>query len=166
MPNERASHLNVCPSPDRTRQFHESVEDLTTWLNTDHTHPEIAFWVPKYLLGRDRVKFMSLQDVLPNWQYVTMSSQMKMIAVAQDHIGWRHFLEGKITGHFKSLQSIHLRHIDCRMNGDDWTKQFIARLLKISHTQWFFRNFSLHDAQQGQLARLRPAFGGPIWQLK
>jgi hypothetical protein len=34
-------------------------------------------------------------------------------------------------------------------------KQFIYRLIKISHTQWIFRNLTLHDKQHGHLARLR-----------
>jgi hypothetical protein len=42
-PEERASHLNVCPCPDRTLQFKESVEKLSKWLDSGHTDPAIAF---------------------------------------------------------------------------------------------------------------------------
>jgi hypothetical protein len=49
MLEERAEHLNVCPSSLHTQQFLLSVEELEKWLCLDHTHPEIAFWVPKYL---------------------------------------------------------------------------------------------------------------------
>jgi len=37
------------------------------------------------------------------------------------------------------------------MNGDDWGKHFISRLLQLSHSQWLFRNVTLHDAIQGTL---------------
>ena len=86
-----------------------------------------------------------------------MSRRMRAIALGQDKIGWLHFLEGKITGHFKCLQQLHLRSTPCRINADDWCKQFIARLIKISHTQWVFRNLTLHDAHFGHLAMLRRA---------
>ena len=37
------------------------------------------------------------------------------------------------------------------LNGEDWTKQFISKLLQITHSQWIFRNFSLHDRTHGYL---------------
>ena len=37
------------------------------------------------------------------------------------------------------------------LNGEDWTKQFISKLLQITHSQWIYRNVSLHDRQQGYL---------------
>ena len=156
-PEERSTHLNVCPSIHRTQQFRESVEELEKWLQKEHTHPEIAFWIPKYLLARNRMKFSQLPTIIPRREYIVMSSQMKMVAAAQDNIGWVHFLEGKVTGHIRGMQQLYLRVVNCRMNGDDWIKQFITRLLKISHTQWIFRNISLHDNRQGHLARLRRA---------
>jgi hypothetical protein len=37
------------------------------------------------------------------------------------------------------------------LNGSDWTKQFISKLLQITHSQWIYRNISLHDRRQGYL---------------
>ena len=42
----------------------------------------------------------------------------------------------------------------CRITGVDWMKTFISHLLQISHSQWIFRNYTLHDKQWGYL-RLR-----------
>jgi hypothetical protein len=50
---------------------------------------------------------------------------------------------------------MHLRQRNARINGQDWVKLFITRLIKISHTQWIFRNLTLHDRQLGHLAQLR-----------
>jgi hypothetical protein len=36
-------------------------------------------------------------------------------------------------------------------NGEDWTKQFISRILQITHSQWIFRNVSLHNRTHGYL---------------
>ena len=153
-PQERAAHLNLCPSHNRTKLFLESVEDLSKWLKQDHTHPEIAFWLPRYLKGRGRVAFVDLPS-LGAQHGLLMSSQMKMVAAGQDSIGWTHLLEGKITGHFKGMQQRYLSTRPSRINGADWCRMFIAKLLKISHDQWIFRNFTLHDKQHGHLAMLR-----------
>ncbi len=37
------------------------------------------------------------------------------------------------------------------MTGDNWMKHFIGRLLRISHLQWLYRNFTLHDKTRGYL---------------
>ena len=37
------------------------------------------------------------------------------------------------------------------MTGTDWMKQLITRLLNISHAQWMYRNFSLHNKTSGYL---------------
>ena len=33
----------------------------------------------------------------------------------------------------------------------DWTKQFIDRILRITHSQWIYRNVCLHDRKEGYL---------------
>ena len=37
------------------------------------------------------------------------------------------------------------------LNGEDWTKQFISKILQITHAQWIFRNIALNDKTQGYL---------------
>jgi hypothetical protein len=37
------------------------------------------------------------------------------------------------------------------LNGEDWTKQFISKLLQITYSQWIYRNISLHDRRHGYL---------------
>ena len=38
-----------------------------------------------------------------------------------------------------------------RLTGEDWMKKFISHLIHISHSQWIFRNFTLHDHTRGYL---------------
>jgi hypothetical protein len=37
------------------------------------------------------------------------------------------------------------------LNGADWTKLFISKILQITHSQWIYRNISLHDKCHGYL---------------
>ena len=140
---ETAAHLMLCPDEGRTNLLRENVDDFTTWMSRDdQTDPEILYWIPKYILMRgDR----------PLSAMGFMSPQFKALAASQDTIGWREFTEGHISTHFYAIQSFHLSMSSSYLNGADWTKQFISKLLQITHGQWIFRNISLHDKTQGYL---------------
>jgi hypothetical protein len=67
-----------------------------------------------------------------------MSPQSKVLAKSQDLIGWRDFTEGYISTHFYAIQSFHLAMSSDYLNGEDWIKQFISKILQITHSQWIF----------------------------
>jgi hypothetical protein len=148
---ERATHLNRCPDHGRTMLFKESVTKLGTWMRqNERTDPELAYWVEKYLLFRGTRSFTSLiaEDTFA-------STDVRVAAVGQDLIGWTEFLHGKVSVEIASIQDIHCRSSpSCHLTGADWMKAFISHLLQISHSQWIFWNFTLHDKQRGYL-RLR-----------
>jgi hypothetical protein len=77
--------------------------------------------------------------------------QFKALATSQDLIGWRDFTEGHISTHFYAIQSFHLPMSSNYLNGEDWTKQFISKILQITHSQGIFQNVSLHNRMQGYL---------------
>jgi hypothetical protein len=37
------------------------------------------------------------------------------------------------------------------LNGADWTKQFISKILQLTHSQWIYCNISLQDKRHGYL---------------
>ena len=80
-----------------------------------------------------------------------MSPQFKALTASQDLIGWRDFTVGQISTHFYAIQSFHLAMSSSYLNGEDWTRQFISRILQLTHLQWIFRNISLHDKTNGFL---------------
>ncbi len=43
------------------------------------------------------------------------------------------------------------------MTEEDWMKVFVSHLIQISHLQWIFCNFTLHDKQKGYLSLLKRA---------
>ena len=140
---ETAGHLMLCPDESRTKLLGETVEDLITWMSRDdQTDPEILYWIPKYILTRGD-KPLSMMGF--------MSPRFRALAASQDLIGWREFTEGHISTHFYEIQSFHLAMSSSYLNGEDWTKQFISKLMQITHSQWILRNFSLHDKKHGYL---------------
>jgi len=133
----------ICPDEGRTKLLSKNVADLTAWMSRDdQTDPEIQYWIPKYILMR---------GARPLSEMGFMSPQFKALAASQDIIGWREFTEGHISTHFYAIQSFHLAMSRSYLNGEDWTKQFISKILQITHAQWIFRNISLHDKTQGYL---------------
>jgi len=80
-----------------------------------------------------------------------MSPKMKAVAQSQDKIGYRNFMEGYTSIHFYEIQNFHLAMSSRFLNGANWAKQFISKNLHITHSQWIFRNFSLHDKRNGYL---------------
>ena len=140
---ERAAHLNVCPSVVRTRLLTEGTELLENWLYQDgRTDGELAYWLIKYILFRGTQPMASLGP---------MSSTMHRAALSQDAIGWREFMEGKVSKEIAAIQDAHCATSPCRMNGSDWMKHFISHLLHLSHSQWICRNITLHDKLRGTL---------------
>lgn len=80
-----------------------------------------------------------------------MSEGVKKLAISQDIFGWHNFTEGRISKHFYNIQCIHLALSDSYLNGKVWTKHFIDRILRITHSQWIYRNVCLHDRKEGYL---------------
>ena len=66
-------------------------------------------------------------------------------------------MEGRITSQFYSMQNYHLTLSASYLNGGDWMKHFISKVLHLTHSQWIFRNFSYHDRRLGVLARRNKA---------
>ena len=133
----------LCSDDNCTRLLVESVNELTTWMSQDNkTDPEILYWIPNYILMRGH-KPLSMIGF--------MSPQFKALATSQDLIGWRDFTEGHISTHFYAIQTFHLAMSSSYLNREDWTKQFISKILQITHSQWIFWNISLHDKMHGYL---------------
>ncbi len=133
----------LCPDTSRTQLLGKNVADLAAWmLHNDQTDPEILYWIPKYILMRGDIPLSAMGS---------MSPQFKALATSQDLIGWRDFTVGHILTHFYVIQSFHLAMSSSYLNGEDWTKQFISRILQLTHLQWIFRNISFHDKTNGFL---------------
>ena len=49
----------------------------------------------------------------------------------------------------------HLAMSSSFLNATDWTKQFITKILHITHSQWIYRNILLQDKCQGYLHHKR-----------
>jgi len=110
---------------------------LEKWLEKDSsTYQELAYWLPKYILMWGDKPFADMGAMPP---------RMKALAQSQDKIGYRNFTEGYISIHFYGKQNFHLAISSSFLNSADWATQFISKIRHITHSQWIFCSFSLHD---------------------
>ena len=141
--SETAAHLCRCPNEERTLLLKDNTAVLEEWLlKNDSTYHELAYLIPKYILCRGTVKFCDLGP---------MSPRMMEVATSQDAIGWRNFMEGRVSKRIYALQRNHLLTSSSQISAGSWMKQFISNILHITHSQWLFRNFMLHDSTAGYL---------------
>ena len=98
-----------------------------------------TYWIPKYVLMRGTKNLAEMG---------CMSPQMTSLAKSQDIIGWKNFVERRILRHFFDIQNECLILGNHRIDAEQWIKQFISKILHITHSQWIFRNFTLHDKQK------------------
>jgi hypothetical protein len=109
------------------------TDELGQWLEKDgSTYQELTYWIPKYILMRGDKPFADMG---------AMSSRAQSL----DKIGYCNFIEGHISIHFYEIQTFHLAMSSSFLNGANWAKQFISKILHITHSQWIFHNISLHD---------------------
>jgi hypothetical protein len=125
------AHLMLCPDNNSMRLLIENVDELSKWLDTDsRTDPELAYWILKYILMQGDKPFLTMGY---------MSPKLKALAESQDRIGWKNFTKGHISTQFYEIQTFHLAMSSSYLNGLDWTKHFITKILQIRHSQWIYR---------------------------
>ena len=143
---ETSQHLMLCTDPDRTRLLEVMADDFGRWLSANHGHPELAYWIPRYIKLRGTRSLEALPRLSPAFLHVAQS---------QDLIPWCNFMEGKVASALFRLQERHLTVSPSRLTIASWSRQFLSRLLQITHAQWVFRNVTLHDAAAGYLVECK-----------
>jgi hypothetical protein len=58
-----------------------------------------------------------------------------------------------VSKKFRKIQDAHCILSGSIINGEGWMKQFVERLVNISHSQWLYRNFTLHHYAKGYLCQ-------------
>jgi hypothetical protein len=135
VPSTRAMRVSPISLHPSRRIFLRSLSIRFSWTRNIWT-ASLAYWIPKYILMWGNKPFASLG---------TMSPKMRALAISQDKIGWRNFIEGCISTLFYFIQHYHLALSGSYLNRSDLTKSLISKLLHITHLQWIYHNFTLHD---------------------
>lgn len=138
---ERSTHLNKCLDPGRTNLFEMDIKELQGWMSAT-TDPELCYWLTNYLLLRGERTMSSLGE---------MTAVIADVASDFDTIGWEDTMHGRLPRSLHRYQSMFCASVNSRMTGKSWMKKLVSKVLKISHGQWLYRNFSLHNKLKGHL---------------
>ena len=72
----------------------------------------------------------------------------------QDRIGWFELMHGKLAIQLVRIQERYSFINNEGLDGKSWSTNIVKQLLDMSHSQWLYRNFSLHHHTLGYLHRL------------
>ena len=139
--NEDIRHITTCLDPGRTLLFNEMVDELADWLEANHTPDELVRYFSTYLKARGR---RQMQDI------VLRRSRFHAMALMHDRLGWRSFLEGRISTVLLQEMHVHLSTTPSLIGAADWAKGLVNFLIRITHRQWKYRNDTTHFRTEGR----------------
>ena len=144
---ETAEHVILCPEEGRVEVFMRLSELLERWLYEVNTDPKLAERIVEYVQGRGQELMEEIVWGAPE--------RFNAMGWSQDKIGWQQFLEGVISKEITRIQQQHYALSGSRMSLERWSSGLITRLLEITHGQWVYRNFIVHDPVLGTIATAR-----------
>ena len=77
-----------------------------------------------------------------------LTKKMRSIAEEQDAIGWTNFVEGRVTKRIRDMQTMYTCNRNVTYTVDHWMKDFIRKLMGLSHEMWIGRNLVKHHKTQ------------------
>ena len=146
--NEDSKHLNMCTDAGRSKLHREGATKLRRWMSKTQrrTEPTMA----RVLYDFIRLRNTTSMEVLAQQGSPELIEAAKM----QDRIGWLELMQGKLAIQLVRIQEGYCAANNNGLDGKSWSTNIITQLLEMSHSQWLYRNFSLHHHTQGYLHRL------------
>jgi hypothetical protein len=141
---ETAEHVLLCPEVGRVEAFQLGTTALERWLDMADTDPDLTDSIVEYVRRRGAI---TMEDAI-----IDAPPRFKHMATSQDKIGWRRFLEGMISTEITFIQRQYIAVNGSRMSLEKWCTGLITRLLEITHGQWLYRNYVVHDPVSGIIA--------------
>jgi hypothetical protein len=139
-------HVLLCPEAGLVKAFELCTSALKRWLDEADTDPDLTDSIVEYVQRRGTVMMEEAISEAP--------PRFRPMALSQDKIGWRLFLEGMISKEITNIQQQYYAVNGSSMSLEKWCSGLITRLLEITHGQWIYRNYVyvVHDPMSGTIA--------------
>eukprot|EP00804_Cyclotella_cryptica_P017311 CCRYP_020335-RA/>CCRYP_020335-RA protein AED:0.23 eAED:0.30 QI:0/0/0/1/0/0/3/0/559 len=141
---ETSGHILSCPEQGIVKLLKKYSKEVMDWLLEADVPRELVFLLGAVIQGRGEVTMKELCQRLP--------CKYRKLAMAQDKIGWRRFLEGMVAIEFSLLINRGLEGRGNALNSKKLVLGLIQRLLEITHSMWIYRNLLVHDLVAGKFA--------------
>lgn len=144
---DTCAHVLYCDNAGRVETFRHTINLMEGWMEESDTDPTLLDCIAEFALGRGECTMVEICRGL--------DEIYQQMAVDQDAIGWRRFMEGMVCSKMRKIQSLYHLRMGTRMMSERWTKGLIVKLLEATHGQWLYRNVQIHDSVAGTQATLR-----------
>jgi hypothetical protein len=144
---ETAEHILLCPKEGRIEAFRLAMTALERWLNEADTDPDLADSIVEYVQRRGTAAMEEVAREAPH--------RFRTMGLSQDRIGWRRFLEGMISKEITVIQRLFYALNRSHLSLKKWFSRLITGLMEITHGQWLYRNYIVHDLVYGTIATAR-----------
>jgi len=81
-----------------------------------------------------------------------LDTRFRRMALEQDDIGWRRFMEGMVCKGMRAIQTEYSVIHGSRTTPEQWASGVVIKLLEATHGQWLYRCIQVHDKVQGTIA--------------
>ena len=109
---ENLQHLNLCNNRDRMRLLYGMVDNFAKRLSLNYAHPDIAYWITKYIKLCGIKKLGDFPDATQ--QYVNYCGQPKLNPV--DMLHGRENIPGDFTASRVCPREISSPPLNCRLD--------------------------------------------------
>ena len=144
---DTCAHVLFCDNSGRVETLRHTIDLMEGWVEEVDTDTILLNCITEFACGqggRTMVKICTgLEEVY------------QKMAVDQDAIGWRRFMEGMVCSRMHEIQSLYHFQERTHITPERWTKGLILKLLEATHGQWLCRNVQIHDSVTGMQATLR-----------
>ena len=124
--------------------LYQSINLLDKWLKNVDTHTQLHKYILQYAKVRGGI---SMTDVLHG-----TDRKYSKLAVSQYLIGWRSFMEGRISKDILAIKKEYLALRGARgtpTTPTSWAKGLIVCMMEITYGQWLYQNVHVHDTVTG-----------------
>jgi hypothetical protein len=117
---------------------------LEDWLEEVGTDETLGYCIVEYARRR---RGMSMAKIC--WG---KEEQYRRMAIDQDDIGWRRFMEGMISKRMRGIQELYHKIEGSLISPENWTTGLVIKLLEITHGQWLYQCVQVQDGLTGTKA--------------
>ena len=97
---ETCSHILHCPHEGRVEALHTTISMLDKWMK-NNTDLDLQECIYQFSMGRGG---LLMEEICIENGY---DERYKVMARAQDSIGWRRFMEGMVCKEIRAIQLMH-----------------------------------------------------------
>ena len=145
-PKEDTVHILQCPASEATKEWNTAVEKLEQWMKKNHGAPELIEAITTGLRAwRNNQPALHRKYSLPG---------LSTAVQHQNLLGWKGFVHGFVSTHWKHPQDIFLQYKSSRKTGKRWIESLIKKLWETIWAIWRYRNGLVHQQSNTPLHKL------------